>query len=127
MTHDISRRSLIKSASMVLAGFSLPTLAPPKADRAVLWIVALAGNNRTPQGFEAFEVGQKSARAAGYTVLDSMHHVRERSRFLARKEVSLKYAREQERLSTHVKAHPFKNSDLQDIAEGLIALWVEVA
>ena len=126
---DISRRSLLQSASFALAGFTcVATVPPPAKDRAALWVVLIAGNCRTPMGFKAFEEGQESAREAGYEVLDSLHHVRERSRFLARKEVSLEYARKQEKLAVVVgPIEDIGKSDLAEIAEGVVALWVEVA
>jgi len=125
----ITRRGLIAGASAMLAGFSVPKLPlGPAKDNAALWVVFIAGNCRTPVGFKAFEVGQESAKRAGFDVLDSMHNVRERSKFLARKEVDLAYAREQEKLAVYIgPITDLGKSDLQGVAEGVVALWVEVA
>lgn len=121
-----SRRGLLAGAGALFAGFTLPTInavcAPPKR-KAILWVVFVAGSPRSSASFAEFEVGRKSAEDAGFKCLDSRHSILERSKFLAFKEVDEDYARKEEKL---IACDP-KNSDLQGIAEGVVALWIEVA
>lgn len=131
MDSKISRRGLMQG---MFAGFVIPAQIPAptklvKGDfgllepGAALWCVFVAGNGQTTNGFKAFEEGRRSAEEAGFEVLDSLHQVNKRSRFLARKEVTESYARELEKWTITEPAYP----GLHDIADGIIALWVEVA
>ncbi|KKL44645.1 hypothetical protein LCGC14_2363600 [marine sediment metagenome] len=121
-----NRRGLLGGAAAMFAGFTLPTInavcAPPKR-KAILWVIFIAGSARSSANFAQFEVGRKSAEDAGFKCLDSIHSMRERSKFLAYKEVDENYARKEEKITV---CDP-TNSDLQGIAEGVVALWIEVS
>ncbi len=98
--------------------------AEPKKGRAVIWAVFLtahaAANTR---GLKEFRNTQTKARILGWELLDTFHAVGHSSKFLARMECSLKYAREQEQKVI------CEREEAEVLKGGLClkALWIEVA
>ncbi len=127
---ELTRRGLVQAATLALVPFTTfrlavngkPVFPLPEKNRAVMWGVFLAGTSTGADGYRQFLEARRDAKSRGWEVLDSIHAVDESSKFLARYEMGLNYARDQERRILNGKGSPILGDRL-----ALKALWVEVA